>query len=133
MCMKKRIIYIAAPWAHRDEAKIMADVLRADGHTINSRWLTEHADIPVDAPNRRAALHEQATCDAEDVLSSNLFVYVNSLLSEGKATELGFALMSGVEIALIGERGPNIFLNLNFPAYATFEAFRDALLADMES
>lgn len=98
-------LYLAAPWADRDLARRLADDLEADGHTITLPWW----DHPVS--DDAGELQHQAEEDYDGVRSAEVFVLLNSQKSEGKATELGMALVYHMPIIIVGERKPgqNIF------------------------
>jgi nucleoside 2-deoxyribosyltransferase len=114
-------IYTAGPWADREMMREVAAKLQQAGYVVECRWLT-HEEYPLDHPNRQQYLKEQALNDIEDLLDSDMLVYVKSRMSEGKATELGIAIATLKPIILIGERVNNVFLNLEIPAFDTIEA-----------
>ena len=113
-------LFIAGPWADREQVQVVGRTLTEAGYIITSRWLSEHTDIPDDTPDREELLLKQAMDDIEDVANADGFVYCNFRMSEGKATELGLALAWGKPILLIGPRtcnGPgtgNIYLKMPF-------------------
>ena len=113
--------YVAGPWMHRDEVRVVAQKVRDAGYTVDCRWLDVHDDVALDDPNREAFLRAQALADIEDILASDAFIYVNSMMSEGKAVELGMAIATLKPIIIIGDRNNNIFLSLSMPAFPTVE------------
>ena len=115
------VFYTAGPWKDRENVRKIADTLKENGWTVNSRWL-EAEDVHEDDPHRTQYLYEQAVADLEDVFAADALIYVNSMKSEGKATELGVAIATLKPIIVIGDRKNNVFLNLNIPAYPTIEA-----------
>lgn len=119
--MSQHSIYVAGPWADRDHVRDVAESLRLAGYKVDARWLTAD-DVSIDDPERSAKLKVQALNDLEDLFNSEALVYVNSLKSEGKATELGVSIALLKPIIIIGDREGNIFLNLNMPAFPTVEA-----------
>lgn len=81
-------IYIAGPWARRDEAKVAADQFRAAGFDITSRWIDFHGKDDKDPK----VLEAEAINDLEDIWNANGIVILQLQKSEGKAFEQGFAL-----------------------------------------
>ena len=82
-------VYVAAPWSKKNEASAIASTLEARGLMITQRWWEhpETTDI--------RALRQQASADLRGVQDSDVFVYLGLGKSEGKATELGYALAYG--------------------------------------
>lgn len=113
-------IYTAGPWADRPHVREIAQKLRDAGHEVTSRWL-EVEDVLDDDPRRDEYLRQQAIHDLEDVIEADGLVYVNSRLSEGKATELGFAMATLKPVIIIGDRRNNVFLHLELPAFPTID------------
>lgn len=111
-------VYIAAPWIHRTQAQdaarkcmVIADLC------VTSRWIFSHEDSQ-DADN----LTKQAWQDSVDVRLAQYVIVLNSALSEGKATELGMALMLGKQVIIVGkpeDRSRNIFYYLPNIRYVT--------------
>lgn len=121
--MSKRIVYIAAPWVNKAEARAAKEQLEAAGHTTTSRWIDYHPDVEEGHPDYEKMLTEQAIQDLDDLDRADTFVILNLGKSEGKATELGYALAMRTvavdvgfgampEIYLIGEKTINIFYHL---------------------
>lgn len=100
-------IYVAAPWKFKAQAKEVATMLEAAGHTVISRWLTQHEDSTDPRILRQEAIH-----DLEDVNACDLFILLNYCLSEGKATEFGMAYILRKPIIIIGPKIGNIFHHL---------------------
>lgn len=100
-------IYVAAPWKHRDDANVAAKQLRDANHVVISRWLRDHADS-----TNHVQLQREAMNDLHDLSQCEGLIYLNLAKSEGKATELGFALAMQKRIILVGERENNVFLHL---------------------
>ena len=129
-------IYLAAPWIHRDAARLAAEQLRAAGHKVTSNWL-EHPDLLIGDDWELAAewypqLQQQAVEDITDILSSDVVLLLALAKSEGKATELGVAYANGMPIILVGERKHNIFYFL--PDIYRVDSVQDAIdkLAQVE-
>src|SRR5688572_142606 len=110
--MSKHSFYVAGPWADRENVRKITAKLQDAGYNITSRWL-EVEDVPEDDPRREEYLKQQAIHDLEDLIRADALFYVNSMKSEGKATELGVALATMKPIIVVGDRSNNIFLNLD--------------------
>ena len=100
-------IYIAAPWIYRAEAAAAADYLTSQGFTITSRWIRGHGNT-----NDPLKLQEDARHDLTDLCNSEALVLLNLGLSDGKATELGMAIMRNMRIVVVGSKNGNIFYHL---------------------
>lgn len=113
----KRTIYLAAPWVNKAEARAAKKQLEAAGHTVTSRWIEFHPDVQPEDPGYEKMLREQAEQDLGDLAGSSTFIILNLGKSEGKATELGYAISMNdmhdqPEIYLVGEKTINIFYHL---------------------
>ena len=97
-------IYIAAPWIHKADALAAQVALEAVGHTVVSHWIKYHSDAVIGAPDDFHELRTQALEDVKDLAESHVLVLLNLSKSEGKATELGFALSLDLRVVLVGER-----------------------------
>lgn len=95
-------VYIAAPWAHREEAKTVRDKFVAKGFTVTSRWL--------DVDETTCSPVEEAHNDLVDILEAGVMVVLNLEKSEGKAFEQGFAMAHEKPIFVIGD--PANYLNI---------------------
>ena len=114
--------YVAGPWADRPNVRTIIEKVEAAGYQTCSRWAEpDNPDVAEDDPEKATKLRDQAMRDVEDVIMADGLIYVNSLKSEGKATELGISIAMLKPIVVIGGRENNIFLNLNIPAYPTVE------------
>ena len=108
-------IYLAGPWARRDEVKEVRAQLQSAGFVVKSRWLdVDHVDSKAygDATDDVPALQEEALRDLEDIDDADIMVVSNLQLSEGKAVEQGIALATSMPIIVIGER-LNVFQYLD--------------------
>ena len=102
-------VYIAAPWAHREEAARVGMLFEQAGHTITEKWWS-HKDVGQDAMEVHAEeMACQAKSDVAGVFSADRFVFLNLAYSEGKCVELGMALSEGIPIIAVGKRGMNVF------------------------
>ena len=101
-----RTVYLAAPFALRDRARSMRDVLKLKGIGCSSRWLDGESVLN----------DEWARIDLSDVNAADGLVLLNPDGWEEKGTggrwvEFGYALSHAKPILLIGERS-NIFCHL---------------------
>jgi nucleoside 2-deoxyribosyltransferase len=101
-------VYIAAPWVCKEEAVGFQDAFEAAGFEVTSHWIKHHP--PNDADKDFAVLQHEAIEDFRDLDRADVMVIFNMKeKSEGKATELGWALNSGKPVVLVGERSRNVF------------------------
>lgn len=124
-------VYVASPWVHKGEALVAQRAIEALGLEVSSRWITQHEDVAPEDPAYEAFLQEQAIIDLLDVASSDIFLILNLAKSEGKATELGFALFLGISPLLVGPREGNIFYHL--PQILQFPTLEGALVVLKEA
>lgn len=89
-------IYIAAPWARREEAREARLYFELEGFDVTSRWL--------DVDELKCSPVKEAQNDIEDVLTSDAVVVLNLQKSEGKAFEQGLAFMANIPIYVIGDK-----------------------------
>ena len=106
-------VYIAAPWKHKPDALIAQGLFEEAGWTVTSHWIKYHSDAQPGNEKDFGELRIQAHADLDAVKTASLFVILNLLKSEGKATELGYAYALGKPIILVGERERNIFYYLD--------------------
>lgn len=111
-------LYVAGPWARRDEVRAARDQFAAAGFTCTGRWIDSHHQGNL--LDDEDVMAQEAMNDIEDVLNADILVIVNLEKSEGKAAETGIALMAQKGIILIGEK-TNVFHFLNFPKVQTIE------------
>ncbi len=110
------LVYLAAPWIHRPDARDAREQLVAAGYPVNARWLD--VDETVTSPA------VEAQNDIDDLLESDVLVLLNLATSEGKACETGMALIANIPIIAVGG-GANVFLNL--PIVHRVETLNDAI------
>lgn len=104
-------IYCAGPWSHKAELKVVADRLRGEGFTVVSRWHdTTHSSNIYEAPT--SIMADEAKKDLTDIGNADTLVYMNLDKSEGKATELGMAIIRCMGIHVVGGKQNNVFLHL---------------------
>lgn len=102
-------IYIAGPWAHRQDMPAIAARLERAGHIITHPWWEFDGD---ETNLSKEFLFECALKDVHGVLNADAMVVINSAKSEGKATEQGIAIAEEKPIIVVGKRGEhsnNIF------------------------
>lgn len=83
-------IYLAAPWAHKDEAKQVRTQFEANGIKVNSRWLDYHGQSGSEWDPE--VLEREAIHDIEDICAADGMVVLHYKVSEGKSFEQGFFL-----------------------------------------
>lgn len=119
-------IYLAAPWADREDMSAIAARFEAAGHTITHKWWLEETgeDRSVET------LREQAFKDWNGVKTAQAVVLFNTKKSEGKAVEQGIALEAKIPIIAVGNMGEhsqNVFHFL--PFYTWVNDIDEALAA----
>lgn len=98
-------IYVAAPWADKEQVPAVAAHLESQGHKITEKWwLVEDrpADDSIQMPDY---LREHGELDRDGVLNADLVLVINSSKSEGKAVEQGIAIATNKPIIIVGTRG----------------------------
>jgi len=114
-------VYVAGPWARKDEVEAFAKQIGAAGHVITSRWFRHGeggSSTGCDKPDDE--IRHQALEDYEDVISADFLVVFNLQMSEGKAVETGIALANNIPFITVGPRG-NIFALLGEAELDTIE------------
>jgi nucleoside 2-deoxyribosyltransferase len=106
------VIYVAAPYVCKTEAKRARHILRVAGFTVNSRWLDFEPPEGMTEPTP-AILHDEAANDVADILNANALVVLNLQKSEGKAWEQGFAYGLGLPIIAVGRPENCVFHHLD--------------------
>lgn len=121
-------VYIAAPWKHKDTADTVRKQVEAAGHDVVSRWITFEANPAVQYDYPDDIMRHEAQNDLDDLESADVVLYLNLAKSEGKATELGYALASAIPIFVVGGKQNNVFLHLP-PIYGIFhvDSVEDAI------
>ena len=116
------IIYLAAPWKRREDARIARDKIVAAGFTVNGEWLD--VDVPTGADGYTSPpdiMRREAIRDIKNVLNSQVVIVLNLQKSEGKAVETGIALATGKGIIIVGTERLNVFQYLDIPMVETVE------------
>lgn len=85
-------VYCAAPWEFKNETQAVAQTLEAKGITVTHRWW-EQPDT-----DDASILRRHASADLRGVQDCDLLVVLALKKSEGKATEMGYALAYGKPI-----------------------------------
>ena len=120
-------IYVACPWGLRDRAEDFAQLLTDVGEHDIARYWWEHEDT-----HDFEELSTQAQLDLEAVADSDLVVVLNykvNVPSEGKAVEMGAAIILGIPViaVMFGNESPNIFYK--HPGVLMVETLSDACVA----
>lgn len=106
-------VYIAAPWKHKERAKEVKAQVLAAGIEVSSRWIDFEADPAIIYDYPEQVMEQEAEKDFEDILNSTHMLYLNLEKSEGKATELGMAIMCALPIYVVGGKQNNVFLHMS--------------------
>lgn len=97
-------VYLAGPWATRDQMPGIAARFVEAGHTMSLRWW-EHPDVPgTPSAADNATMTALAHADFFGVVEADALVVVNAAPSEGKAVETGIALTMCLPVIVIGPR-----------------------------
>lgn len=128
---RKISVYLASPWADKEQTKIYAQQFREAGLNVVSRWHDFHEDKPTDGLQYDVdVLMKEALADVEDVLACDIFVLFNTQPrgqeTSGKAVETGVAIAACKGIVLVGER-TNVFHYLDIPQVRTVEEAIEAV------
>lgn len=95
-------VYVGCPIRHRDEAKALAERLRAAGHEVVSDWIRREESIAeADMPRAQRmiiAFANHAELSAADVLVAIVYPYIRGLL-----VEIGLAVGAGKRVIAIGD------------------------------
>jgi hypothetical protein len=91
------MIYVAAPWIHKDQARYAVEFFRSAGLSVSSTWV----DVP--DSNDPGYLEKEAMRDWLEIQDAKVLVLLNLSRSEGKAIEIGMALSLGIPIIGVGK------------------------------
>lgn len=91
------MIYVAALWTHKDQARYAVEFFRSAGLSVSSTWV----DVP--GSNDPDYLEREAMRDWLEVQDAKVLVLLNLSRSEGKAIETGMALSLGIPIIGVGK------------------------------
>lgn len=100
-------IYLAAPWANRNDAAAEGRKIEARGHTITEPWWNHPESTD------REELVRQAQRDIEGIVAADFVIVLQLALSEGKAVETGIAMALMKPIVVVNPSGQpaNLFQN----------------------
>lgn len=106
-------IYLAGPWARREEVREARKAFLAADISVNAQWLdVELKPNAGDTAESQAAagydMSEEASRDLADIAMSDAMVVMNLEKSEGKAVEQGIALATRMPLIIVGKR-TNVF------------------------
>ncbi len=119
-------VYLAAPYAAREQVRLIAAGLRRGGYEITSRWLDETHEITDGTTGAAAELTDQQVSqhayddlldiDIADVLVAftGASLSVANAGSGGRHVETGYALAKGLPIIVVGPP-ENVFHRLGRP------------------
>ena len=131
--IKRKHIYIAAPWIKGGDALEARNLLVRAGIEVTSRWLDRvkgntdpSYDYTKDPTYTAPDAKVEAQKDIEDVMRADAVVVINSAKSEGKAVEQGIALAHGIPIIVVGER-TNTFQYFDPPKVSVVGSVEDAI------
>jgi nucleoside 2-deoxyribosyltransferase len=121
-------IYLAGPWARREEVREARKAFLAAGIEVNAQWL----DVPdiaqagqtVETQEHLYDLRAEAQRDLDDIAKSDAMVVMNLEKSEGKAVEQGIAIAQGLPLVVVGRRS-NVFQYLE--RVRVFDTVDDAI------
>ena len=122
-------VYLAGPWANRDEVRQAREQLQRAGIQVNAQWLdVEMKEGAGDTAESQAAagydMAAEAKRDLDDIDDSDMIVVMNLQKSEGKAVEQGLALERGMPVVVVGRR-TNVFQYL--PQVTVVETLEEAI------
>lgn len=97
-------LYLAAPWEFKREIAEEAKRLALFGYEVTQPWwMVEDTNDPVEG-------RKQAMNDLKGVDAAHVLVLYDWKKSQGKATELGFAVGLGIPaVYVVGEESSNVF------------------------
>jgi len=126
-------VYLAARYSLKEQLKVYAAELQAEGIEVTSRWLdekyspnTQMGEVPY------SELVMFARTDLQDVEDADVLVFFtedpeNQPRRGGRHVEFGYALALGKQILVVGPV-ENIFHNLpEIPHYDNFEQVKNTL------
>jgi nucleoside 2-deoxyribosyltransferase len=115
-------VYLAAPWVNKADATDVKARLLEAGIDVVSTW-TEREDSPQEVNDEE--MQRQGQLDWDEVKACDTLIILNLAKSEGKASEMGGALMAGKNVILVGSRVGNIFYHL--PEVTQVETIEQAI------
>lgn len=112
-------IYLAAPWANRDDAREAARHITEAGYDIMEAWWNHSESHDHDE------LVNQAYSDVAGIVRADTLIVLQLATSEGKAVETGIAIAQGIPVIVVGKRA-NLFHHLD-GAVTVVETLGEAL------
>lgn len=108
---ESRVVYIAAPFDQREQARELKDLVEAAGHITTSTWITAHLNT-LDEISVEVA-RDEAYLDLEAVGRCELIILLNRGVSTsgGMHLEVGYGLAKSKGLLIVGEPS-NIFHHL---------------------
>ena len=107
-------IYIAARYSRRNEMRSVASHLRACGHRVTSRWLTEDKPLDIKLGDDSPLFYQTtAHVDLDDIDGADTLLFfsedpLTGTPRGGRHVEFGYAIGTGKRVAVIGG-SENIF------------------------
>ncbi len=117
-------LYLGGAWVAKSLMHAAHGYMRERGFEVVSTWTEQPDDADGTCTSEERVYYAQR--DWAELCSADTLVYCafGGVKSEGKATELGAALMAGKRVLLVGKRDNNLFLHL--PAVEQYDALRFA-------
>ncbi len=106
--MKHIIVYLAAPWSHKADARLARAKFEAAGITVQADWIDLHPEGVSD----HALLQHEAYRDLEQIRGADAFVMLAlGPSSGGKDSEFMAAYLWNKPCIIVGDTG-NVFFHL---------------------
>jgi hypothetical protein len=129
-------LYLAAQYGRKEEIKLAARLLTADGHEITSTWINEpYPPTATLADLQESKLRELAEQDLSELHQAEGIVFFSEdpntpIKRGGRHVEFGFCLAFDKRLVVVGPR-ENIFHYLSdVEAYPSLEVARVALRSE---
>ena len=120
---QSKMVYIAAPFTNRAQARQLKDLVEAAGHVVTSTWIMSHIEDFADLEVEVAA--NEAAHDLIGVKRADILVFLNGeSTSGGMHVEFGFALAHGKTVIIVG-KPTSIFHHL--PGIWVVTSFSDVI------
>ena len=97
-------IYIGASFPRKNEARELANILRADGHYICSSWMGDAESVYDNGKADKAESIFEAEQDFDDIANCHIFIMISgdTFSRGGRHTELGIALALHKRVIVFG-------------------------------
>lgn len=104
-------VYLAGPWKHKVQMAEEKKKFQSVGFDVISTWTELGLDNQEDYD--ASCKESEALRDMAQIRDADVMVIYNLDKSEGKATELGMALILNKPVILVGERKGNVFYHVS--------------------